>query len=167
MSRHYEYGELFNSLLRYLGDVATRIHADYPDMPKLNVVYLDSIADFATLPAGDFIFMSGWTLTADGNQYGAIHEMLLGFGVVNDINGHKLETMYMNQLMKEIAFITTNNRTRIGIYSKDGLEQIGVLVFSTDYFTNEPRVDDSRTFRSVKVTMLSPQILKVEASSND
>lgn len=167
MTRAYEYGELFNSLLRYIGDVAQRIHNKQPDMPKLSVVYLDSIADFTKLPKGDFIFLSGWTMEAFSDGYGDVHDMLLGFGVVNDVNGSKMESIYMNQLMKEIAFRNSQKHTKIGIYSEDGSEQIGILVFSPNYFTNEPRVDDSRTFRSVKVTMLSPQRLKVEESSND
>ncbi len=164
MSRHYEYGEVFNSLLKYLNGVAQRIHNKHPELPKLTVVYLDSIADFAKLPQGDFIFLSSWTMQADGNRYGDIHNMLLGFGVVNDINGSKLENIYMNQLMKEIAYRDSSKHTKVGIYSNDGLEQIGVLVFTEDYFTNDPRVDDSRTFRSVSVTMLSPQRLKIESS---
>lgn len=166
MTRNYQYGEVFNSLLRYLGNVANRIHAIEPDLPKLKVVYLDSIADFAKLPDGDFIFLSGWTLNADGDGYGDIHDMLLGFAAVNDVNGYKLESIYMNQLMKEIAYITSTDRTKIPIYSANGSEHIGILVFSTDFFTTEPRVDDSRTFRSVKVTMLSPQRLEAQASSN-
>lgn len=167
MSRNYQYAEVFQSLLRYLGKVADRIHALDTTVPRLSVVYLDSVADFTTLPKGDFIFLSGWTVDCDGNQYGDVHEMLLGFAAVNDVNGHKLESIYMNQLMKEIAFITPTKRTHIGIYSIDGLEQIGTLVFSSTFFTNAPRVDDSRTFRSVSVTMLSPQRLEAQGSSND
>lgn len=169
MTRHYTYGEVFQSLLRYLGDVAQRIHNLNPDLPKLSVVYLDSITDFAKLPAGDFIFLSGWTMEADGNRYGDVHTMLLGFAAVNDVNGSKLEGLYMSQLMSEIAYRDSNKHTRVGIYSEiptGGVEQIGVLVFTEDYFTNEPRVDDSRTFRSVTVTMLSPQRLKNDDSTN-
>lgn len=162
MTRSYEYGEVFNSLLRYLGDVAQRIHLKNPELPLLSVVYLDSIPDFATLPKGDFIFLTSWTIEASGERYGDIHEMMLGFGVVNDINGTKLETIYMNQLMLEVANRDSKKHTKIAIYSKDPVEVIGLLVYSPDYFTNDPRVDDSRTFRSVKVTMLSPQRLKVE-----
>lgn len=169
MTRHYTYGEVFNSLLRYLGDVATRIHALDPTLPKLSVVYLDSITDFAKLPVGDFIFLSAWTLERDGTKYGDDHNMLLGFGVTNDVNGTKLEGLYMNQLMSEIANRDSKQHTRIGIYSEiptGGVEQIGVLVFSEDFYTNEPRVDDSRTFRSVSVTMFSPQRLKIVDSTN-
>lgn len=165
MSRNYEYGELFNSLLRYLGDVAKRIKAKHPDLPMLNVVYLDSVTDFAKLPKGDFIFLSSWTIDCDGNRYGDKHDMLLGFCAVNDVNGSKLEAVYMNQLMKEVTYRTNSNCTQIGILSGDGSEQIGVLVYSSNYFTNAPRVDDSRTFRSVSVTMLSPQRLKNESST--
>lgn len=163
--RGYQYKEVFASLLKYLGDVADRIHAKRPDIPRPTVVYLDSYADFAKLPEGDLIFLSDWTMDVDGHEYGDKHNMLLGFAVVNDINGGKLEELYMNQLMLEIANRDSKKHTRIGIYSETGNEVIGTLVYSPYYFTNSPRVDDSRTFRSVTVTMLSPQRLQIETST--
>ncbi|URG13849.1 hypothetical protein [Acinetobacter phage vB_AbaS_TCUP2199] len=163
--RGYQYKEVFASLLKYLGDVAQRIHEKKPDIPKLTVVYLDSIADASKLPKGDFIFLSDWTMDVDGSQYGDKHNMLLGFAAVNDVNGGKLEELYMSQLISEIANRDSKKHTRIGIYSESGNEVIGTLVYSPSFFTNSPRVDDSRTFRSVTVTMMSPQRLQIEHST--
>ena len=156
----YEYKDVYVSLLAYLGNVAARIAAKY-SIPAPTVINLDGYPDIAKLPAGDLIFVSDWTLTADGNSYGDYHQMLLGFSVVNDPNLMKMETMYMNELMLDIAR-RKPCPTHIDIMKENGTEQVGVLVFSEDYETMSPKVTNSRVFKSVMVTMLSPQRLLAE-----
>ena len=50
---------------------------------------------------------------------------------------------------------------------EDGTEQVGVLVFSDDYETMSPRISNSRTLKSVMVTMLSPQRLLAETGGTN
>lgn len=158
VTRAYEYADVYVSLLKYLGDLGKRISAKY-NLPELAVINLDSVTDFAKLPAGDFIFISDWTLMADSNVYGDYHEMLLGFSVVNDVNFTRLETIYLNELMLDIAK-RKPCRTSIDIFQQDSLNIVkGVLVYSDDYETMTITRNDSRSFKAVSVTMLSPQRL--------
>ena len=156
----YEYGDVYVSLLKYLSEVAARISAKH-NLPKLSVINLDGYADLAKLPQGDFIFISDWTLAVDGNSYGDTHNLLIGFGVVNDPNLMKLETKYLNELLSDVARRKPCRKT-VDIMKEDGTTQVGVLVFSDDYETMSPRVTSSRTLKSVMVTMLSPQRLLAE-----
>lgn len=157
VTRSYEYRDVYVSLLKYLGEVAKRIEAKY-DLPPLTVVNLDSVVDFAKLPKGDLIFVSDWTLAADGQVYGDYHEMLLGFSVVNDVNFTRLETMYMNELMLDVSR-RKPCRTAIDIYKENGNGVVGVLVYADDYETMSITRNDARAFKAVSVTMLSPQRL--------
>lgn len=157
VTRSYEYRDVYVSLLKYLGDVAKRVAAKY-NLPEPTVVNLDSVVDFAKLPKGDLIFVSDWTLAADGQVYGDYHEMLLGFSVVNDVNFTRLETMYMNELMLDVSR-RKPCRTAIDIYKEDGNGVVGVLVYSDDYETMSITRNDARAFKAVSVTMLSPQRL--------
>ena len=157
VTRSYEYRDIYVSLLKYLGDVALRVAAKY-DVPPLPVMNLDSVTDFAKLPAGDIIFVSDWTLSADGHTYGDYHEMLLGFSVVNDVNFTRLETMYMNELMLDVTR-RKPCRTAIDIYKENGNGVVGTLVYSDDFETMSITRNDARSFKAVSVTMLSPQRL--------
>lgn len=161
----YEYGDVYVSLLKYLREVAARISAKY-NLPELSVINLDGYADLAKLPQGDFIFISDWTLAVDGNSYGDTHNLLIGFGVVNDPNLMKLETKYLNELMSDVARRKPCRKT-VDIMKEDGTTQVGVLVFSDDYETMSPRVTNSRTLKSVMVTMLSPQRLLAETGGTN
>lgn len=161
----YEYGDVYVSILKYLSEVAARISAKY-NLPKLSVINLDGYADLAKLPQGDFIFISDWTLAVDGNSYGDTHNLLIGFGVVNDPNLMKLETKYLNELMSDVARRKPCRKT-VDIMKEDGTTQVGVLVFSDDYETMSPRVTSSRTLKSVMVTMLSPQRLLAETGGTN
>ena len=161
----YEYGDVYVSILKYLSEVAARISAKY-NLPKLSVINLDGYADLAKLPQGDFIFISDWTLAVDGNSYGDTHNLLIGFGVVNDPNLMKLETKYLNELMFDISRRKPCRKT-VDIMKEDGTTQVGVLVFSDDYETMSPRVTSSRTLKSVMVTMLSPQRLLAETGGTN
>lgn len=156
----YGYGEVYASILGYLNTMADRIKLKYPELPRLTVCNLDSIPDFTKLPKGDILFLTDWTMEAYQDSYGDVHEMLLGFAAVNDINGSKLEEKYMNFLMGDIANRNAKGHTKIPIYSTDGSQTIGILVFSPTYSTNSPTINDSRVFRSVSVRMLSPQRLE-------
>lgn len=158
--RSYAYGEVFASLLGYLNTMADRIKNKHPELPRVNVCYLDSIPDFAKLPEGDILFMSSWTMETSPDAYGDIHEVILGFAAVNDMNGHKLEEIYMNFLMGDVSNKNSKGHTKIPIYSRDGSQTIGILVFSPVYYTNEPAIHASRVFRSVSVTLFSPQRLE-------
>ena len=161
----YEYGDVYVSLLKYLSEVAARISAKY-NLPKLSVINLDGYADLAKLPQGDFIFISDWTLAVDGNSYGDTHNLLIGFGVVNDPNLMKLETKYLNELLSDVVRRKPCRKT-VDIMKEDGTTQVGVLVFSDDYETMSPRVTSSRTLKSVMVTMLSPQRLLAETGGTN
>lgn len=161
----YEYGDVYVSLLKYLSEVAARISAKH-NLPKLSVINLDGYADLAKLPQGDFIFISDWTLAVDGNSYGDTHNLLIGFGVVNDPNLMKLETKYLNELLSDVARRKPCRKT-VDIMKEDGTTQVGVLVFSDDYETMSPRVTSSRTLKSVMVTMLSPQRLLAETGGTN
>lgn len=156
----YAYGEVYASLLRYLNTMADRIHHKHPEYPRLTVCYLDTIADFSKLPKGDLLFMTSWTMETSADSYGDIHEIIFGFSVVNDVNGYKLEEVYMNFLMGDVSNRNSKGHTKIPIYSRDGSQTIGILVFSPVYYTNEPTINDSRVFRSVSVTLFSPQRLE-------
>lgn len=171
----YEYKDVYVSLLKYLGEVAARISAKY-NLPALSVINLDGYADLAKLPEGDFIFVSDWTLAVDGNSYGDTHNLLIGFGVVNDPNLMKLETKYLNELMSDVARRKPCRKTvdimKEAVTTQDGTTQVGttqvgVLVFSDDYETMSPRVTSSRTLKSVMVTMLSPQRLLAETGGTN
>lgn len=161
----YEYGDVYVSLLKYLSEVAARISAKH-NLPKLSVINLDGYADLAKLPQGDFIFISDWTLAVDGNSFGDTHNLLIGFGVVNDPNLMKLETKYLNELLSDVARRKPCRKT-VDIMKEDGTTQVGVLVFSDDYETMSPRVTSSRTLKSVMVTMLSPQRLLAETGGTN
>lgn len=161
----YEYGDVYVSILKYLSEVAARISAKH-NLPKLSVINLDGYADLAKLPQGDFIFISDWTLAVDGNSYGDTHNLLIGFGVVNDPNLMKLETKYLNELLSDVARRKPCRKT-VDIMKEDGTTQVGVLVFSDDYETMSPRVTSSRTLKSVMVTMLSPQRLLAETGGTN
>lgn len=157
VTRSYEYRDVYVSLLKYLGDVARRVEAKY-GVPPLTVMNLDSVVDFAKLPKGDIIFVSDWTLAADGQVYGDYHEMLLGFSVVNDVNFTRLETMYMNELMLDVTR-RKPCRVAIDIFKENGNGVVGVLVYSDDFETMSITRNDARAFKAVSVTMLSPQRL--------
>lgn len=161
----YEYRDVYVSLLKYLGEVSRRIAAKY-NLPAPTVINLDGYPDLAKLPEGDCIFLSDWTLTVDGHQYGDTHNLLIGFTVINDPNLMKLETMYLNELMLDIAR-RKPCRKHVDIMKEDGTEQVGVLVFSDDYETMSPRISNSRTLKSVMVTMLSPQRLLAETGGTN
>lgn len=158
VQRSYEYADVYVSLLKYLGEVAMRVKAKYNLPNPISVINLDSVVDFAQLPANDFIFISDWTLSADGHVYGDYHEMLLGFSVINDLNFTRLETMYMNELLLDIAK-RKPCRTAIDIFKENGNGVVGTLIFSDDYETMSITRNDARSFKSVSVTMLSPQRL--------
>ena len=156
----YGYGEVYASILGYLSTMADRIQVKYPELPKLSVANLDFVPDFSKLPEGDILFMTDWTMETRADSYGDIHDILFGFAVVNDINGSKLEEKYMNFLMGDVSNRNSKQHTKIPIYSQDGSQTIGFLVFSPEYYTNSPTINDSRVFRAVKVTLLSPQRLE-------
>lgn len=153
----YEYKDVYVSLLKYLGEVAQRIAAKY-SIPAPTVCNLDSYPDMAKLPEGDIIFVADWTLEVDGNSYGDTHNLLIGFGVVNDPNLMKMETQFINELMLDLAK-RKPCRTVIDIVKEDGTSAVGTLVFSDDYETMSPKVLNSKIFKSVMVTLLSPQRL--------
>lgn len=155
MIQGYEYRDVFASLLRYLGTIANRIAVNNPELPPLKVLYLDSITDFTKLPEGDHIFMADWTMQS--SPIGDVHQVLFGFSAVNDINGSKIEEIYMNELLKDVAHKRVDAHTKIPIYSVKTLAVTGILVYSPEFSTNSPRYEDARSFRTVSVTLLSPQ----------
>lgn len=157
VERAYEYADVYVSLLKYLKELGQRISSKY-NVPPLTVINLDSVTDFAKLPAGDLIFISDWTLIKDGHVYGDYHEMLLGFSVVNDVNFTRLETMYMNELMLDVAR-RKPCRIAIDIYKENGNGVVGTLIYSDDAETTSITRNDARSFKSVSVTLLSPQRL--------
>ena len=57
VQRSYEYADVYVSLLKYLGEVAMRVKAKYNLPNPISVINLDSVVDFAQLPANDFIFI--------------------------------------------------------------------------------------------------------------
>ncbi|QHJ78646.1 MAG: hypothetical protein [Caudoviricetes sp.] len=157
VTRDYNYADVYVSLLKYLKELALRISAKY-DLPPISVMNLDSVVDVAKLPANDIIFISDWTLSVDGHSYGDYHELLIGFSVVNDLNFTRLETMYLNELMFDISK-RKPFRTTIDIFKEDGTSVVGTLLFSDDYETMPITRNDSRSFKTVSVTLLSPQRL--------
>lgn len=130
----YEYRDVYVSLLKYLGEVSQRIAAKY-NLPAPTVINLDGYPDLAKLPKGDCIFLSDWTLTVDGCNMET--PIICGFTVINDPNLMKMETMYLNELMLDIAR-RKPCRKHVDIMKEDGTEQVGVLVFSDDYETMSP-----------------------------
>ena len=156
----YEYKDVYVSLIAYLNNLAQRIATKY-SIDKPTVTNLDAVSDRAQLPEGDIIFITDWTLSVDGNQYGDVHNLMIGFSVINDPMLMRMETMYMNELMLDISQ-RKPCRKSVDIMKENGTSQVGVLVFSDDYETMSPRVSNSRTFKSVMVTMLSPQRLLAE-----
>lgn len=157
VTRSYEYADVYVSLLKYLGDLASRISAKNK-LPSLSVMNLDSVVDVAKLPPNDIIFIADWTISVEGNSYGDHHELLIGFSVVNDTNFTRLETMYLNELMFDISK-RKPTRSTIDIFKQDGTSVVGTLLFSDDYETMPITRNDSRSFKTVSVTLLSPQRL--------
>lgn len=157
VTRAYEYADIYVSLLAYLGELATRISTKY-DLPKIEVMNLDSVVDVAKLPENDIIFISDWTISVNGDTYGDYHELLIGFSVVNDLNFTRLETMYLNELMFDISR-RKPFRTTIDVQKQDGKSVVGTLFFSDDYETMPITRNDSRSFKTVSVTLFSPQRL--------
>ena len=157
VERSYQYADIYVSLLKYINDLATRIAAKY-DVPPLSAINLDSVTDFAKLPANDFIFIADWTIQRDGHVYGDYHELIIGFSVVNDVNFTKLETMYLNELMLDITK-RKPCRTAIDIFKENNTGVVGTLIYSDDCETMSMTRNDSRCFKGVSVTLLSPQRL--------
>ena len=159
--RSYEYKDVYVSLLRYLGEIAQRISTKY-NIPAPTVVNLDGYPDLAKLPEGDIIFVSDWTIDVSGHQYGDTHNLMIGFGVKNDPNLMRLETQYLNELMLDVAR-RKPCRTAIRIFSEDSVtKQKGVFVFSDDYETLSPKIQNSMVFKACLVTLLSPQRLQAK-----
>lgn len=154
----YQYRDIYVSLLAYLNQLSTRIAAKY-DVKPLTVVNLEAFPDFAKLPEGDLIFISDWTMEVDGNAYGDIHDLMIGFSVINDPNLMRMETIYMNELMLDVAH-HGGCRTHIDIMDEQTNVQKGVLVYNTSYEVSQPRIVNSRIFKAAIVQLLSPQRLQ-------
>lgn len=166
MKKHqgYEYRDIYVSLLRYLGLLSKRIAAKY-NVPELTVVNLESYPDLAKLPEGDLIFISDWTLEVDGTSYGDIHDLLIGFSVVDDPMFMRMETIYMNELMRDVG------QRKPCPYNIDIMDEQtntvkGLLIFNPTFETSTVRVINSRSFKSAMVQLMSPQRLK-EFNSGD
>lgn len=163
VQRAYNYADVYVSLLKYLQDLNRRISAKY-GVKALTVMNLDSVVDAAKLPQNDILFISDWTLRASSDGYGDYHELLIGFSVTNDINFTRLETMYMNELMSDVAR-RKPNRTTIDIFKEDNSAVQGILFFSDDYETMPITRNDSRSFKTVSVVLMSPQRLNEKGST--
>lgn len=163
VKRAYEYKDVYVTLLGYLGDLAKRISEKH-GIPAPTVINLDGYPDLAKLPEGDVIFISDWTVKVTGDAYGDIHNLMIGFGVVNDPNLMKMETKYFNELMLDVAQ-RKPCRTAIRIMDEaTGTVQKGVLVYADDYETLSPRIQNARVFKSTLLTLLSPQRLQAQNS---
>lgn len=159
--RSYEYKDVYVSLLGYLNDLAAKISTKY-GIPAPTVINLDGYPDLAKLPKGDVLFISDWTIEVTGHEYGDTHNLMIGFGVINDPTLMKMETQYLNELMLEIAR-RKPCRTAIRVMAESGSnQQKGVLVFSDDYQTLSPKIQNSMVFKACLVTLLSPQRLQAK-----
>lgn len=158
----YSYKDIYVSLLAYLGSVTNLIKAKHN--LDLDYINLDSFPDDAKLPDGDFMFFADWTIDVSSNRYGDRHEMMIGFCTSNDPNLMRLEAVYMNELMGQVAR-RKPKRVLIPIMREETNEQLGILHFADDYQTVGTRVSDARIFKSVAVTLLTPQRLMENHSS--
>lgn len=158
----YTYADVYVSLLAYLNELSENI-AQKHNVKKLTVINLEGFTDLAKLPEGDLIFISDWTMEVDGSRYGDIHDLMIGFSVVNDPNLMRLETMYMNELMLELSR-RRPCRTNIPIMDNSTNTQKGLFVFNDSYETTNTRVEKSRTFKAAIIQLLSPQRLQADNS---
>ena len=151
-----EYKDIYVSLLRFCSNIAEHFAPDY----KLESLCLDAVADLAKLPAGDLIGLTQWTLREQEHTAGFYCNAVFGFRTVDDDNLMRLETVYMDYLIKLIK----KRNYRIPIY-KAGVEDlnfIGHLQFSEVFETLPVKQNDGSSFRMVAVTLLSPQHLLIE-----
>lgn len=161
VERSYEYKDIYVSLIAYLGELAQRISAKY-GIPAPSVVNLDGYPDLAKLPKGDILFISDWTIDVSGQAYGDTHNLMIGFGVINDPLLMRMETQYLNELMLDISR-RKPCRTAIRVMAENGSnQQKAVLVYSDDYQTLSPKIQNSMVFKACLVTLLSPQRLQAK-----
>lgn len=154
-----EYKDVYISLLRFCADIASALNPNLAPDKQLTALNFDGTADLSTLPQGDLVGISHWTLAETANAYGFYCHCMFGFRVINDDNLMRLETVYIDYLIKLIK----TKDYKIPIYKAGiDIEQIiGHLQFSEVFETFAPKQNDGSVFRMVGVTLLSPQHLLV------
>lgn len=157
------YADIYTSLLRFCSEVVGHITANNQDI-QLQVVNLDSVPTLAALPEGDLVIIHGWYIEASDQEFGIHVYANLGFRVVNDVNNMRLETIYLNHLVERLV----KQCYVVPIYANDSLtgEVLGHLQFSQNFEGSPAKLNDSSTFKSIFVELLTPQELNHHADFN-
>lgn len=84
--------------------------------------------------------------------------------MVNDINCMRLETIYLNHLIERIV----KKCYVVPLYAHDSTtgEVLGHLKFSQNFEGSPAKLNDSSTFKTIFVELLTPQELNQDAVFN-